>query len=77
MSAGPGDAERLPWLEPYREPAPTRAGGSARRGGLVATGIAWASARRVTASVRTLQSGSGAIASGEYARRLPEAGPSA
>lgn len=41
---------------------------------LVATGIAWASARRVTASVRALQSGSGAIASGEYARRLPEAG---
>ncbi len=25
MSAGPGDAERLPWLEPYREPGTTAA----------------------------------------------------
>ncbi|MBZ9715411.1 sensor histidine kinase [Deinococcus multiflagellatus] len=41
---------------------------------LVATGTAWVAARRVTASVRTLQAGSAAIASGEYARRLPESG---
>lgn len=41
---------------------------------LVATGMAWVAARRVTASVRTLQAGSAAIASGEYARRLPESG---
>lgn len=41
---------------------------------LVATIMAWVAARRVTASVRTLQAGSAAIASGEYARRLPESG---
>ncbi len=40
MSAGPGDAERLPWLEPYREPTPAGTGRRARRGGLIATGIA-------------------------------------
>ncbi len=41
---------------------------------IVATLTAWFAARRVTASVRVLQAGSGAIASGEYARRLPTAG---
>ena len=41
---------------------------------LEATITAWVAARRVTASVRTLQVGSAAIASGEYARRLPESG---
>jgi hypothetical protein len=40
VSAGPGDAERLPWLEPYREPTPAGTGRRARRGGLIATGIA-------------------------------------
>lgn len=35
---------------------------------------AWIAAQRVTASVRVLQAGSQAIASGEYARRLPENG---
>ncbi|WP_019009404.1 sensor histidine kinase [Deinococcus aquatilis] len=41
---------------------------------VVATLTAWFAARRVTASVRVLQAGSSAIASGEYARRLPTAG---
>lgn len=40
MSAGPGDAERLPWLEPYREPVtrapPPKRG---RRGGMMALAI--------------------------------------
>jgi len=40
----------------------------------VAALTAWVAARRVTASVRTLQDGSRAIASGEYGRRLPAAG---
>ncbi|GGL14472.1 sensor histidine kinase [Deinococcus radiotolerans] len=41
---------------------------------VVATLFAWLSARRVTASVRTLQDGSRALASGEYHRRLAVAG---
>ncbi|MFT2720478.1 sensor histidine kinase [Deinococcus sp. A31D244] len=41
---------------------------------LVAAVTAWIAARRVTASVRTLQAGSAALASGEYVRRLPEDG---
>lgn len=41
---------------------------------LVATVTAWVAARRVTASVRSLQAGSRSIASGEYSRRLPETG---
>ncbi|MFC3832971.1 MULTISPECIES: sensor histidine kinase [Deinococcus] len=41
---------------------------------LVAALTAWVAARRVTASVRSLQSGSRALARGEYDRRLPEAG---
>ncbi|GAA0523531.1 HAMP domain-containing sensor histidine kinase [Deinococcus depolymerans] len=41
---------------------------------LVATATAWIAARRVTASVRSLQAGSAALASGEYSRRLPESG---
>nr|WP_255579100.1 HAMP domain-containing sensor histidine kinase [Deinococcus sp. RIT780] len=41
---------------------------------LVATATAWIAARRVTDSVRTLQAGSAALASGEYGRRLPEGG---
>lgn len=41
---------------------------------LVAALTAWVAARRVTASVRHLQAGSRAIASGEYHRRLPEVG---
>lgn len=41
---------------------------------LVATATAWIAARRVTNSVRTLQAGSAALASGEYGRRLPEGG---
>lgn len=41
---------------------------------LVAAVTAWVAARRVTASVRTLQAGSAALARGEYRRRLPEGG---
>lgn len=41
---------------------------------LVAALTAWVAAQRVTASVGTLQSGSRALARGEYDRRLPEAG---
>jgi signal transduction histidine kinase len=41
---------------------------------LLAALTAWIAAQRVTASVRVLQAGSRAIASGEYARRLPERG---
>lgn len=41
---------------------------------LVAALTAWVAARRVTASVRHLQAGSQAIASGQYDRRLPEVG---
>ena len=41
---------------------------------LVAALTAWVAARRVTASVRSLQSGSSALARGEYDRRLEETG---
>ncbi len=41
---------------------------------LVATATAWIAARRVTDSVRTLQAGSAALASGDYGRQLPEGG---
>ncbi|GHF58027.1 signal transduction histidine kinase [Deinococcus metalli] len=40
----------------------------------VAALAAWVAARQVTASVRTLQDGSRALAAGEYGRRLPEGG---
>ena len=41
---------------------------------LVALGTAWATSRRIVRSVRLLQDGSQALAAGQYARRLPEAG---
>ena len=40
MSAGLGDAERLPWLEPYREPGTTAAASPrGSRAGLAAVAI--------------------------------------